>query len=238
MHQIHGRIGLQQTAPRAFAGVRFPGDQQHAQPVPYAVDFHDSTVVEQGNFAGKRIGGDLDDRGTLACDRHVESLRLADSNTFDNWLVAVATDGHACGLAGILGTQIVHREPQGHGLADDAVPGGFNDADTTVHFLALGGNQHVQWRAVRRGLLVRRDVMHLTIGDRDGAGEPVARDIRQGLTDGAEKTCAGITALRHGDGAQLKARHPRRLTGDRLLGRLGQGGAIADLHGGSLVHDQ
>ena len=55
MHQIHRWIGFQQTAPGAFAGMRFTGNQQHAQPVAHAVDLDYRAVVLGGDLSGQRL---------------------------------------------------------------------------------------------------------------------------------------------------------------------------------------
>ncbi len=132
-------------------------------------------------------------------------------------------------------TEILDGDAQGDGLADDAVTRRLDDAQAAVGLLALRRDQHVERRAARRRF---RNVVHLPVGDGDRAGQSRARNIRQRAVDRAEQACAGIAALRHGDGAQFEVRQLRRLLGQRGPCRVGQARAFADLHGRRLIDHQ
>ena len=92
VHQIHRRIRLQQPPPGALAGMRFTGNQQHAQTVTHAVDLYHSAVVDCGDLALERIGRQFDHRRASAADRDVDRLLDTDRHTFDPNRLAIATD--------------------------------------------------------------------------------------------------------------------------------------------------
>jgi hypothetical protein len=78
MHEIDRRVGFQQVAPGALAGMRLARDQQHAQPVAHAVDDDHRAVVVQrqlvltaASVAARAVADRLAGRDVLDDQRHV-----------------------------------------------------------------------------------------------------------------------------------------------------------------------
>ncbi|WP_456316578.1 hypothetical protein [Teichococcus cervicalis] len=105
----------------------------------------------------------------------------------------------ALGLTG--GAEILHRQPQLHAAADNAIARRLDDADAPVDLARAAGQQQMQ-RRLEAGL--RRDVMRLAIGQRDHPRQPRARDVGQGPVDGGEQPRALAPALRQVDHPQLQ----------------------------------
>ena len=120
-------------------------------------------------------------------------------------------------------------------LADNAVARSLDDTEAAVGFLARRRNQHVKRRSAGRGI---RDVVHLAVGDGDGAGEARARDIGQGTVDRREQTGAGIATFRNGDGPQLEVAELAGLLLDCRAGAIGKASTIANRHRGRLIHNE
>jgi hypothetical protein len=235
MHQVDRRIGLQQAAPGALPLVRLARYQQHAQPVAHAIDLDHRSVVQLRHLAGQRAGGHFDHRGAGAGDRHFDALFGADGHALDTERLAVAADGQRRGTCPPGGSQIVDRNAQGDGLADDAIARCLDHPQAAVGLLALGGQQQVQRRAAGCGL---RHVVQLAVGDRDRPREPGPRDIRQRPVDLREQRSSRVARLRHRDRSQFQVRQARGLRLDRLPSSVGEFCPVADLHGCRLVDDQ
>ncbi len=234
MHQIDRRIGLQQPPPGALPGVRLARHQQHAQPVPHAVDLDDGPVIEARDFARQCFRLQLDDDRPGTGDRQIDRHFLPDRHGADLRRLAIAAECKLCGPAGTGHPQILDRDPDGHVMPDQAEGRRLHNAQPAVGFLAAGRDQHMQRRWQRH----RGRVVHLPIGERHDAGEARLRDIRQRPVDRGKELGSVMAAFLDHDGAQLQVRHPRGLGGQRRPGSVTQRGAVADLHRGRLVHDQ
>ena len=130
MHEIDRGIGLEQIAPGPLAGIRFAGDQKHAQLVAHAVDVDDGAVVDRRQLAGERRRFDLDDIRPAVRDRDIDTLRRADRNRARFHDLAVAADRHQ--RAPLVGALILHLIGDGLGLADDAEARRGNQGDPAV----------------------------------------------------------------------------------------------------------
>ena len=64
--------------------------------------------------------------------------------------------------------EILDGDAQRDRLADDAVARRLDDPQAAVGLLALRRDQHIEWRTARRRV---GNVVHLTVGDGDRAGE-------------------------------------------------------------------
>ena len=234
MHEVDRRVRLQQPPPRALAHVGLARNEQDAQPIAHAVDLHDGAVVEGRDLAGERIGGELDDGGAGAGDRHLDRHLAPDRHAQRLGRLAVAAEGEAGGRRRTGHAEIVDRDAQHHGLADDPVGGRLDDAEPAVGLLALGGQQEMERRGRRGG----GDVMHLAIGESDDAGEPRARDLGERPIHGREQARAVMAAFRHGDGAELEVGQLRGLRLDAGDRGIAERDAVAGVHRGGVVHHE
>ncbi|MEJ0018165.1 MAG: hypothetical protein WDN25_16670 [Acetobacteraceae bacterium] len=169
-------------------------------------------------------------------DRQLDPLLGADRHVLHPRRLAVAADRQVGGGHGMRHAQILDGDPQGDGLADQAVAWRLDHAQAAVGLLTLRRHQDIERRAARWRL---RHVVHLAVGDRDRAGQPRARDIRQRPVDRAEQPGARVAALGHGDRAKLQIRQLPGLLCDLGACRLGQPRTLAHAHRRALVdHEQ
>ena len=72
VHQVDGGVGLQQVSPRALAGVRLAGDEQHAQVLAHALGGDDRAVVGRRQLARRRVELDFEDVLPGVRERHLD----------------------------------------------------------------------------------------------------------------------------------------------------------------------
>ena len=122
------------------------------------------------------------------------------------------------------------------GLPTIPKPGASMIRKPAIGFLAFRRDQDVQRHAARHAV---GHVVDLAVGDRHDAGEPGARDFADRALDLAEQQRAGVAFFVDGDGAQIQVGELLRLIADRRPGRVGEGGAVVDLHrSGPVDHQQ
>src|SRR6266446_2945872 len=93
VHKIDAGVRLQKISPGALAGMRFAGNQQHAQFVTYAVDRHHGAVVDRRQLVFERRSFDFDDvrAGMRDRDLRVDGVARRDAAALQH--LAVAADG-------------------------------------------------------------------------------------------------------------------------------------------------
>ena len=109
MDEIDRRIGFEQVAPDALAGMRLTRDQQHVQPVTDAVYDDNGAIVDKSQFARPRRRFEFENVRSAMVDQHRQSYVLTDR--YDHLLrhAAVFTPGHARRtgiLASLLGSTL------------------------------------------------------------------------------------------------------------------------------------
>ena len=95
MDEIDRGVGFQQIAPDALAGMRFAGDEQHAQILADAVDDRGGAVVDGGQFAIERRGLEFVDVLPGMGDVDIEAVHRARLHDLGRQRLAVARDGDA-----------------------------------------------------------------------------------------------------------------------------------------------
>ena len=188
MHEIDAGVGLQEVAPGALAGMRLARNQQHAQFVAHAVDRHHGAVVDQRQLVLQRRGLDLDDvlAGMLDVDIDIDGLAAHHGALVDHVAVAAHHD------PGALAADALVVEPVGDGLrlSDDAEARRGDNRDAAVAFVLAPGDQ-----GMHRGLESERggiggNVVHPAVGDQEGAGDAIDRNVRQRRRQRAEQSGA------------------------------------------------
>ena len=202
MDQIDRRIGLQQIAPHPLAGMGLARHQQHPQPVAHARHRHHGAIVLQGQFGGPGRGRQFDEIlafmrhrhahvGVLAHRHQARAERLAVDADIQHrrWFRRCRPDHRPAGASSPIARQwrsAPHSAPSACGRARRACP-------PPAPAAALAAT------SVSR----RRRVMHLAIGDQDGAGHPARRHIGQRRVQGGEGLGAVILAGGGGGDAGL-----------------------------------
>ncbi len=201
VHQVHRRVRLQQPSPGALAGMRLTGNQQHAQAVAHAVDLDHGAVVDGGDLALERIGRHFDHGRAGTRDRDVDRLLDTDRHALHPHRLTVAPDGEAGGSGRMRRAEILDGDTYCRGLADDAVARCLDHPEPAIGLFALRRDQHVERCTARLGI---RDVVHLSVGYGDGAGQPRPRNVGQCAVDAGEQPRSRIAAFRHRDGPKLE----------------------------------
>jgi hypothetical protein len=229
VHQVDRGVGLEQVAPGALAGMRFAGNQEHAQVLADAIDDGDSAVVGVGEFALDRIDREFDDVAPGARDRHLQRRRLAYIGALYRNKLAVDRDADIDRAAFVAGGDdaIGHVER----LADDAEARRVLEADAAVALVLVAGNQGMQWRVEAGSCL--GSVVDLAVSDHDRTGDARRRHVAEGAFQRAEQAgfgalVGGVRAARLDDPhvELLEARQPLLKPGDGLRGLVA---AIADV---------
>ena len=207
--------------------MRLARDEQHAQPVAHALDHGDGAVVLGRDLALQRRGGDLHDVLAAVADGDGDVEGLARRHGEALGRAAADGDGHAHRLAGA----VCFLDAEAHRLflAHHAEARGLLDHHLAVLLAPRAGDDGVQ-RAAGVGLRrVLRRIVHLPVGDHDGAGEALGRNVGQRAVqrlEGARAVVLRADAGLHLDGAQFSVGQP----GDRRLQRrfrLGRAGVAA-----------
>ena len=229
MHQIDGRIGLQQPPPGALARMRLARDQQHAQPVAHAVDLDDRPVVDLETSPGsgsagisstvgpaRVIGTSMAARGRSARFRSGAARRRGGWSAGRRRVADAARRDPRSRRARSRTCRRCRsrapRSPAGGGRFPRPSPGSARCSGAPP-----GAVSGMSW--------ICPSVIATTPASRD------ARNVGQRAVDRREQPRAGIAAFRHRDRAQLQIGQLRRLLPrSRAAGGLGQARAVADLH--------
>ncbi len=213
------------------------GDEEHPQPVAHAVDRQDSAIVEPGQLAGKRRRLDLQDRPPRLVEREGQRERNARprGGVVDD--IAVNLEGHADRrVAGRAGSVL---DPDAHALrlTDHREARGLLDDECPIRLVLSARQKHMQRRIDRGGVLHRRHVMDLAVGERDHGREPAPVDLGQGFVHVMEQVravaAAGNGDLMHLDVAELGQARSQRSDRGLHLGR-----ALLELLARRLVEDE
>ena len=199
MHEVDRGVGLQKISPGPLRRMGLTGNQQHPQPVAYAVDRYQGPVVDGRQLAFRRSHRhfrqgrpgvvQLDRVGLVLADRNQGGFRL---DSVDLELHLGRRPARGAVLAGVL---VLDPVGDDHFLADDAVAGRVLDDQAPVGLVPLAGQQHMQRPAQARvsgggGRFIRcalgrlapqflGQVVDLAVGDDDGPGEAMRRDFRR-----------------------------------------------------------
>ena len=156
MDEIDRRIGFEDVAPDALAGMRLAGDQQHPQPVAHAVDDDDGAVVVERQLARAGLDRELEDVGAAMVDRRRSAARRGRPAPSPGCGGPPSLrHGHdapgpgrapACRAAV---RQILDPDRQLQLLADQAEARRLRDDEPAVALVGQAGEQHVQRRADR-----------------------------------------------------------------------------------------
>ncbi len=180
--------------------MRLARDQQHPQFVAHPVDGDHGAIIDQRQFVLERRGLDLDDvrAGVLDLDLDIDGLAARHRALVDHFAVAAHHD--LCAFAA--DALVVEPVGDGLGLPDDAEPGGGGNRNAAVALVLASGDQgmHRGLKSKRRG--VGGNVMHPPIGDQEGAGDAIDRNIRQRRRQrteqfGAIGLAVGLAGLDH-----------------------------------------
>ena len=205
MHEIDRRVGFQDVAPDALAGMRLARDEQHAQPVAHAVDDDRGAVVRQRQFLRPGLGLDFQNVRAAVIDRDRQRHVAPDRHHHRMRRAAVLAPGDASlpfrrrvlpsGGAGRSSTRTV----SGSSLPTSPKLGALRDREPAVMFVPVSREQHVQRRAQFAGGGVRRrpgtsctcPSVIMTI-----SGEALARHIGQAAAQRGEQLGAVAAAAR------------------------------------------
>ena len=232
MHEIDRRVGLEQVAPHALAGMGFARDEQHAQAVAHAVDHHGGAVVLQRLLGGARGCFELDDVLAAMGHGHADGRVAADGDLPIAARLTVDAERDLRVAAGGA-AEIIDAEGDLRFAADDVVAGRANDGELAVPFAGGAGHEHMERRAEMEGPGIG-GIVDFAVGDDDGARDAIGRRVGQGRVQrGEQRGAAGLRA-RIGAGehlgfADLDVQRLELLAigGKRLVG---VGAARADLH--------
>ena len=235
--EVDRGVGLEQVAPGALAGVRLAGDQQDPQVFADAFDFGYRAVVGEGQFAGERLGLELEDVRAGVRNVDDEFARLARGDHLGGQRVAVAGYGDA-DAAGIGDAIVEHAEMDRLVLSDDAEARRAVDDDAPVDLVVVAGEKHVEGRTAGQRLLAGRNIVNLPIGQHDHRADAVGRHVgkRRGERPEQGRAVDGRTAAGL-DGADLQPLERRQALdqgGARGFGRLV---AAVEALAGALVDD-
>ena len=219
MDQINRAVGFEQVAPCPFARMRFARHQQHAQTIPHAVDAQGGGVVAVGQLALLGVNCDLHDVDArmrhgqrdfnVAPHGHVERLCRR----------AINRDGQACVRGQIGGQCALILNPQGDGgfLIQNGKRGRVLNEQPAVPIRVPTGQQHMRRRVDHGGAV---DVMHLSVGDQDCAGQTRGGFLRNRLGHGGHQGgTAVVRAIGNTHHAQFRPVH-----GGDFGAHAGQGG--------------
>jgi len=236
--QVDRRVGLQDVAPGALARMRLARHQQHAQPVAHAVDHDGGAVVGLAQLAGQAFDREFE-HGRPAMVEAEGHLGVAPDRQLQRLGGAgVLGRGHGGDGAGLALRQVV--DPQGHGdvLADQAEARRLGDDDAAVDLVLAAGQQGVDWAEGGAGRRVGRHIVHLAVGNQDGAGQPPPRHIGRRRAQRLEQpglVQRGVGALADGDEAGVEVGEGGQPGAQLGHGRIDPRRPVLDLVGGRAV---
>ena len=155
-------------------------------------------VVDGGEFAGRRLGLDLDDVGTGVIDLDRDLDFLADAHAPRRRRLALTGDGQLDG-PGVARRRFGDLDLDRLFAAHQAEARGAQHFEPAVELSRLAGDERVNGRveAERRG--AAGHVMDVAVGEHDHAREPVRRHVGQRLAEVGEQHGAVALAVA-GDG--------------------------------------
>ena len=206
MNEIDGRIGLEQIAPGAFARMRLP-KRAALQAVANAFGGDDGAIVLKRNLVFE--GGDrhfsVIATPMLNIDGDLDGL--AGPRSERGGTAVIIGYSHLDGCCRCARSLIVDAEREVLLLADDAETRRPLDHQTAVGSVAGAGYQGVQWAVVAECAQAFGRVMNLAVGDHDGAGIALRRNVGQDGIQGFEGARALLLLAfgrLHGDGTDLR----------------------------------
>ena len=216
----------------------FARHQKHAQPVADARYGDHGMVVLLGQFGRAWCCRQFHQIFALMRHGHADVRILAHRHQARAERLAIDADiQHGAGFAAA--AQIVDPEAQHRPLPDNGEARRVQHGQLAVTLAARSCHQHLQ-RGMQRKRFGRGRVMHLAIGDQDGAGHPSRRHIGQRRVQGTKGLGAIVLAGRGGgdagfahDQARLLRQQPLDL-GPRGFGLLA---ALAQRHALRAVGD-
>ena len=238
MNQIDRTVGFQQVAPCPGAGMGLARDEQHPQPVAYAVDLNQHGVVGAGQLAfgdGRRelqhvapAMGQRERQLDVTAHRHREALRLVaiDRDVERRRLEAFGR----CSL-------VVDADRHGDGLAENPEGGCVVDAQPAIPVRGAPGMQKMHRRGQGRRAV---DVVHAPIGEHDHSGDAPARLLGQRLGQRRHQLRAAVfLPVGNADAPHLRVAARGEPCRQRVGGGCGHCGALAQaLAGASILHQE
>ena len=241
MDEVDGRIGLQDVAPGALAGVGLARHQQHAQAVAHAVDDGDGGIVDGAQLVRPPRDLQLDQRRAGMIEVDGDLLVDADRQIARLLRLAVLYDRHLGGGADGALRLVVDAHGHGHVAVDQAVGGRLGDGEAAIDLVGGAGQQQVHGCFEAEIPEAGGNVVHLAVADEDGAGDAARRHVAERAgqrLEQARAAAAGGRAVGAGaDHAQLQMGEGADALLDlRQRGR-GLLGAVADMLAGAVVDD-
>jgi len=223
--EVDRRIGLEQRAPGALAGMRLAGHQQDAQPVAHAVHRHDGAVVLEREFARPRLGDQLEQALPAALEREVERVRAADRHRKDLRIAAVALHRHPRLARRRLGAVVDAHDDLDRPPDDGEARRAFDD-QPPVALVAIAGDQRMDRPARRLGR--GGNVVHLAVGDQKGGGEARTRHIGECAIERFIEPRAVARCAGRAHDPQFEIAHGAHTVADLLDRGLGTRAPLAD----------
>ena len=240
MDQVDARIRFQDVAPGALARVRFARYQQNAQPVADAVDRDDLAVVLHGQFVAAGAHFQLE-KGLAAVveqDFHGHAdVRL--DRDLPPWPGIALDPDH--GVPARPGRIVVEPDRHGQRFAEQAVGRRRFDDQSPVALVLPAGQKEMDWPAAGPAVGIAAGVgrvVDLSVGNRDDAGQALARHFGERALERPEQQGAVVPAVEPDpDGPDLQIVQPAQLLPDRRQGLCVQLAARFEALAGRFVHD-
>ena len=176
VHQIDGRIGLQNVAPGALAGMRLARDKQRLQPVAHAVHQNGGPIVDRRELVGTGVYLDLDQTDTATIEGDLDLLFCAERCAelfLDHAVLAYRNGAEKSGLR--TRAAILDREGNRDRLADNGEGRHFADHESAVAFRFPPCPQQMKGGIHAQGAKFLRDIVNLAVADGKNSGNPLSR---------------------------------------------------------------
>ncbi len=188
MDKVDVGVRLQEIAPHALAGMRFAGDEQHAQLVAHAVDVDHGAVAVGRKFP--LDWGDLEldhvDAGVFDRRLHLDPLAGLGAHRGDRLAVAAYSEADRRARTGAVDDARDDRLV----LADDAIARRLDQLDPPLALALMAGDQGVQRRIEPKRGGGAGNVVDVAVGDHDRAADPLERRVGERVAQGGEQARA------------------------------------------------